>query len=43
MFSHADRKTFRDPVALELWLGEVLTERENNRLRNFLLESTALG
>ena len=40
---HADRKAFRDPAALELWLGEVLSEREKGRLRNFLLEGSALG
>ncbi len=40
---HADRKAFRDPVALELWLGEVLSERERNRLRSFLLEEAALS
>ncbi len=40
---HANRKAFRDPVELELWLGEVLNERERSRLRNFLLEDAALG
>lgn len=35
---HPDRKTFRDPGALERWLGEVLTEPERRRLSNFLLE-----
>ncbi len=39
----ANRKAFRDPLALEHWLGEVLTARERNRLRNFLLEGAAPG
>ena len=38
-----DRKTFRDPVALERWLGEVLTERERLRLRSFLIEDSPLA
>lgn len=39
---HPDRKAFRDPVALELWLGEVLSDGEKGRLRNFLLEGVAV-
>ncbi len=39
---HADRKAFRDEVALELWLGEVLSERERSRLRSFLREDAGL-
>ncbi len=39
---HANRKAFRDPVDLELWLGEVLSEREKSRLRLFLLEGAML-
>ncbi len=38
-----DRKTFRDALELEQWLGEVLTERERSRLRLFLLEGAVLG
>ena len=40
---HADRKTFRDPVALELWLGDILSKRERDRLRSFLLEGAQPG
>ncbi len=39
----ADRRAFRDPVALEHWLGEVLTARERSRLRDFLLEGVVSG
>ncbi len=39
----ADRRAFRDPAALEQWLGEVLTWQERNRLRNFLLEGAMAG
>ncbi len=35
---HANRRAFRDPVDMEAWLGEVLTEAEQSRLRLFLLE-----
>ncbi len=38
-----DRRTFRDPVELGQWLGEVLTERERSRLRLFLLEGAVSG
>ncbi len=40
---HANRRAFREPAALEEWLGEVLTERERVRLRLFLLEGAALA
>ena len=35
---HDNRQAFRDPLAMEEWLGEVLSEAEQNRLRLFLLE-----
>ncbi len=40
---HANRRAFRDPLELEQWLGEVLTEPEQARLRLFLLEGAVLA
>ena len=35
------RRSFRDPQGLGQWLGEVLTSRERDRLRRFLLAEPA--
>jgi hypothetical protein len=34
--NHPDRKAFRDPDELEVWLGEVLHDDERARLRDLL-------
>jgi hypothetical protein len=41
--NHPDRRAFRDPAALEKWLGEVLTPPEKRRLRELLAPRTLAG